>query len=366
MEMTDAVKNWMAIAALAIAAGGAAPATTPSTGNAADFYRGVNAMFTVDSPAASSLEYPEYPPFGPAWDQMEKAAWHADQPALKRLSEARSIQQPNWPPYGIAEHRGTGLSYLNAMRNVANHAGDDGLYQHLQGDDSGAIQTLGDMFVMGDLLTKTPSDLVRLLVASGIRAAADYRLLITAADVHITKNPADRQAVQASTVKSLIDQLLAENDLVHLWNASTHLRTLASGRDAASAAGALETFNRVDTEQDFVAMSLACHLYMLDHGHWPDSLDELVPADLPHTSVDPWGNGKQTLGYVLVKGGLPDGSDRPMVYSRCRSEGGLFYPVNTPEYAFYNTPGHGGQFRDVAAWVPAVGSAIVPSTRPLP
>ena len=36
----------------------------------------------------------------------------------------------------------------------------------------------------------------------------------------------------------------------------------------------------------------------------------MLPGGLPK---DPWGDGKQNFGYVVIKGGLPNGSDRPLV-----------------------------------------------------
>ena len=114
----------------------------------------------------------------------------------------------------------------------------------------------------------------------------------------------------------------------------------------------------MNAEQTFAAMSLACHLFFHDRERWPTSLGELVPAYLPHQSVDPWGDGHQIIGYVIVKAGLPDGADRPMVYSRCGIAGKLFYRVDEPEYGFYTNDGTNadrphhnpsGQFRDVAS-----------------
>jgi hypothetical protein len=120
-------------------------------------------------------------------------------------------------------------------------------------------------------------------------------------------------------------------------------------------------------------MSLACHLYRFDNGAWPRTLADLH-SYLPRMPIDPWGDGKQTLGYALIKGGLPDGADRPLVYSRCWLNDGLFFRIDGPEYSFYSYDGsdlpareqkRGGQFRDVASWVPPAGSHPFPATQPL-
>ena len=121
----------------------------------------------------------------------------------------------------------------------------------------------------------------------------------------------------------------------------------------------MELTRRVEVQRDVAAMSLAAHVYQYKYGRWPANLEELK-TELPRVAVDPWGDGKETVGYVLVKGGLPDGSDRPLVYFRLWMTDGLFYRVDEPEYGIYNSDGsnrslkeqkHGGQFLDVTSWV---------------
>jgi hypothetical protein len=95
---------------------------------------------------------------------------------------------------------------------------------------------------------------------------------------------------------------------------------------------------------------------------------------LPSMPIDPWGDGEQTLGYALIKECLPDGSDRPLVYSRCGMKDGLFFRIDQPEYSYYTGDGshrnlseqkQGGQFRDVASWAPVEGVRYTATTQPL-
>jgi hypothetical protein len=53
----------------------------------------------------------------------------------------------------------------------------------------------------------------------------------------------------------------------------------------------------------------------------------------------------------------------------------MFFRMDQPEYSFYNGDGsnlppaeqkHGGQFNDVASWVPAAKVPGAPTTRPPP
>jgi hypothetical protein len=192
--------------------------------------------------------------------------------------------------------------------------------------------------------------------------------------VRLSSDPADHQKLPTATARWLIDKLLNQNDPNEVWNGVAKGGQVHSEGGRQAMARLIETLNRANAEQTFAAMSLACHLFFMDHGRWPGPIEELIPAYLPHQSIDPWGDGHQTIGYVLVKRGLPDGSDRPMVYSRCGSQGKLFYRVDEPQYGFYgndgsnaNRPHHNpsGQFRDVARWLLPAGRVVEPTTRGL-
>ena len=120
---------------------------------------------------------------------------------------------------------------------------------------------------------------------------------------------------------------------------------------------------RVDAECGMAAISLACHLYRFDTGRWPTSINDLRSV-ISKVPVDPFGDGKQTLGYVLIKSGLPNGDDRPLTYSRRDSKDGLFFETDQPYFSYYfQRPKQGGQFRDIAAWSPRPG--VPPVTQPL-
>jgi len=169
-------------------------------------------------------------------------------------------------------------------------------------------------------------------------------------------------------IAALMDQAGSETRLAQILKSDPP-------QGSKDAAGLKETFRRVNAGRTFAAMSLASHLFYFEQKRWPNSAGELasmLPGGLPK---DPWGDGKQTFGYVLIKGGLPDGSDRPLVYVRCNSADGMFFRVDQPEYSFYNGDGsnlppaqqkHGGQFWDVASWVLAAEVPGAPTTRPLP
>ena len=75
-----------------------------------------------------------------------------------------------------------------------------------------------------------------------------------------------------------------------------------------------ETQFRVVCERRATAVSLAAQLYRADHGGWPQRLEAMVPEYLPAVPVDPYHTDRRALGYEILKGVLPGGGDRPLVY----------------------------------------------------
>lgn len=68
-------------------------------------------------------------------------------------------------------------------------------------------------------------------------------------------------------------------------------------------------------QRRMTAVSLAAQLYLADHGDWPPHLQSLVPQYLPDIPTDPFAPNGAPLRYLLARGALPGGGDRPVVYS---------------------------------------------------
>jgi RNA polymerase sigma factor (sigma-70 family) len=344
------------------------PATMPAVAqsDAADLYRQAFIAIKVDSPAATAINFPNFPPSSPQWRSMEAIEWAADAHVRELTHQARSLATINWPELRVSAD----IGYYNGLRNLANHIGDAAVYADMQGNDAQAAQLIGDLSHLGNLLLDAPGhQLYRVLTGAGINAAAMNRLEIIASGVTLTNDPQNTHDLQLQAANELIGQLLDRTD--SMVQSESVLRKTYPPEKTPYIDRAVETIKRVSAEDSLAAMSLACHVFQFDKGRWPDSLDELVPAYLPRATIDPWGDGKQTLGYALIKGGRPDGSDRPLVFSRANSSDGLLYLANQVEYAFYFGDGtdrqgkQGGEFRDVSRWEPIAdytGSAM----RPLP
>lgn len=329
-----------------------APATTQAA-TAHDLYVGAAALVVAESPSASSFEFPGYPPMGDDWQRLAAAAWRDNADARDMAREANAAATIGWPA-------GENWMYLNQCRAVANELADAAQYRGLAGDLPAALGFLNDLLDLGDRLRAPPLDmrvLLHGLVAAGIDAMATNRTMILAPELAAAKD------VPAEDVKKLIGRLLESPDPAAALEAAradpqTKIEPLRT------------TFSRGLAERRMAAMSLACQLYRRDKGSWPAKADDLVPAYLPAVPLDP-ADGKSPLGYVLVARGLPDGGDRPLVYSREESPGGLAYRTDEPQYGFYVDDGSNnaarnrvkaGQFRDVARWAPA--KPPVPGNQP--
>lgn len=113
-------------------------------------------------------------------------------------------------------------------------------------------------------------------------------------------------------------------------------------------------------ERRVTAVSLAAQLYRADHGTWPGRLDELTPDYLPALPADPFHADGRSVGYVVMKGGLPGGADRPLVYYDAGATAAVALD-DEPMYGWQYERRPDGtsskreirQYRDLARWMPA-------------
>jgi hypothetical protein len=113
---------------------------------------------------------------------------------------------------------------------------------------------------------------------------------------------------------------------------------------------------RVLADRRATAASLACQLFRAERGRWPERLEELVAAYLPHVPVDPFFEDGRWIGYLVLHGVLPDGGDRPLLYWYDSTMD--FGPPPGPTYGWYHDqrrqppqPVENRQYRDVSRFV---------------
>jgi hypothetical protein len=138
---------------------------------------------------------------------------------------------------------------------------------------------------------------------------------------------------------------------------TTVLTTDVCNLQAAGNWRAIETDFRLRAERRLAAASLAVQLYRADHaGAFPPSLEALVPKYLPELPRDPMSGQNKPIGYVIARGALPDGGDRPLVYgagtdggndTTTRGLGGL---PKVPLFGLQK--GLSDDWRDVSRWTP--------------
>src|SRR5665213_799314 len=311
------------------------------------------AVATFASGAASQTTRPS----GDAWPLYERASAHIAE------GYRMGIECP-----AAARGAGTEPAYLSRCRMIASEVSDAAMYQHLQGNDAQAIELVRDDLHLAELMDSMPDQgISQALTAGGVRASGLNRLEAMTTQIVLGTDPADHKSLQVSAAKALIGELFTTGD-----SAARFEKGLRRGNFPELDPSRYDAFRtrlrRIQTERKLAAMSLACHLYRFEKARWPASLADLKPS-LPGPLTDAWG----PLGYALIKGRLPDRSDRPLVYSRYNAKDGLFYRLDWPEYGLYfgdgtgrrnNEQKQGGQFRDVALWNPPAAKNG-PITRPL-
>ena len=351
-------------------ASGAAPASSPAA-DAWPLYKQAIARIeeghrsNIMSPAESGLVYNDYPPFPPQWHQMEKASYEFNAPAFALAHQARSRNVAHWPPLHGPDGQ-IAMGYLHGSRELANELADAALQQHINGDDAAAVESLRDLLHLADLLdSPDPTSIVQTLVAVGVRMIAMNRLEVITAGIALSDDPKEAKKLRVDSAKDLIRRLFDVQDPAPRY-AGLLGREMAAGQwTTAERDRFILQLHRAQMERNLAAMSLACHLFRFDKHRWPATIADVI-VRLPAPPRDHWG----LMGYALVQSDLPGQPQRPLVYSHCDSQDGLFHPTDEPQYSWYPGFGtgshrkHGGQFRDVSLWAPARPNPA-PATRPL-
>jgi hypothetical protein len=117
---------------------------------------------------------------------------------------------------------------------------------------------------------------------------------------------------------------------------------------------------RVIAERRITAVSLACQLYRAKNGHFPESLEQLVPEFLPAIPKDPFFADGRPIGYTIKSLPAPLKGPRPFLYFD--PGGGDFVPKAEPIYDWYALPVSGPQvrqYRDISRFVPPASPKAV-------
>jgi hypothetical protein len=102
------------------------------------------------------------------------------------------------------------------------------------------------------------------------------------------------------------------------------------------------------------ATALAVRLYRAEHHSWPARLDDLCPDFLPTVPIDPFSTDGKPLGYVILRGALPGGADRPLLFLNAPN-GSVDKAPPQPSFGWV---GKNTQWRDLARWAPSSTQAV--------
>jgi hypothetical protein len=311
----------------------------------------------------------EVPPFSQQWHRVAQASWQRNTAARQLLRRATRAN--------AARFRDADLSELGpACRKLTIVLTETAIYQHLQGDNAGAVDSINDGLTMSHRLRTDlhQGDLPRLLLSCAIEAATMEAFQIVISDIRLTHDADQSRDLHVDVARRFVRHLLEGLPVEQLLEDAYGAQGSAL-RGEPTVARVTEVLKRTDAARAMSAISLACHVYRFEKGRWPENLENLVPAFLPVVPLDPWGDGTQNYGYIVLKRALPDARDRPLVYARCESQDGLQYPTRRPVYDFYvgdalgeksRNSSRAGQFRDITRWTPTPELEDLPTLKPLP
>lgn len=194
------------------------PPPVPPGRNAAAFYQQATAVRnrTVENPASSNFDFPEYPPYPPRWHKMADASVAANGLVFPPLRLARLRDEADWGTRFGSPMIAVPLPTLNPSRDLANFATDAALREHVRGNDAAALELVRDVRHLSSTVARQPV-LVSQLVAIGIDALALHRLKVIAPALAVTEGddlpvgpPAPDGPATRGQVEALIAELLRE------------------------------------------------------------------------------------------------------------------------------------------------------------
>ncbi|HXE55552.1 MAG TPA: hypothetical protein VN541_21190 [Tepidisphaeraceae bacterium] len=112
---------------------------------------------------------------------------------------------------------------------------------------------------------------------------------------------------------------------------------------------------QVTVERRAAAIAIAIQLYRARNGRWPTTLQALVPEFLPAVPRNPMIPGDKPIEYVIFRGVLPGGHDRPMLRFAVGPSAAASHPIPEPCFGWgYDAEEHDDiQWRDLSRWYPA-------------
>ena len=310
--------------------------------NAALYLRRAAAVIdrNADSPAASSLEWPDHPPFGAEWNAMAHKSVVASGKTFPLARRARAYERGHWGTEVKSPAINTVMPQFSDVRHLVNTLGDGALYAHLYGDDVAALETIRDVRHAGRMAGAEPL-LIANLIQIGIEALAMDRLEKIATGLRIASEdglpppepaadpegamggavPVGRRvdpprAVTPSHVRRVIAELLDERDVVE------SLRRAVAGErathlDVAEVAGRPARLTRPMFQLEAVRMVEADGVFLdaAARATWPEARAAVAAA-----------GPRLPGGAAAPPGGVPPAVARPAPIDLSRMISSIVFP----------------------------------------
>lgn len=298
----------------------------------------------------------------PWHDTMEKAA-PATTPVVALIRQARQRGgvnwQPHWPPEATTisarHHFATGP--ILTFHQLARVLGDTALYHHFNGNDHEAIATILDLQYVARAHADRGFLFTALFSAGAIDSLASHNLHLIAAELKLPDGERG-QALRRQITQIIADlsgngpapawcQRALRDDIAvlvelgnsgsghHLFAPMARIRARDMIRRHQAVIRALDNPDQMTPEPNAItgdwinalplwivqewqvvrqvqqglstrrtaAVALAAALYRIVHGHYPATLDELVPAYLPALPIDPLARPSKPFAYLLAAHG---------------------------------------------------------------
>ncbi len=178
----------------------------------------------VDPPRASTLEYPDYPPYPTEWMKLAEASENANRPAFALLRKARQLREVQFHQRITSPVILIALPYLNLAKMAANTLADGAAYAHVTDNDHEAIERSLDLLHLARSLYHDEF-MISQLVAMAVDSVACNQIQSMAPGLRLDSSAATRPTTPHK-VRQLIDQLLDENPVAQGLQRSLQMEQL--------------------------------------------------------------------------------------------------------------------------------------------
>lgn len=192
------------------------PTDLPDEQNAATYYVRAAAALNrdVDSPSTSSITFRPIPPYPQLWWEMSAKSFNAQQNALQIARHARAHPRAVWRKSYPSPLINLSWPALSQQRSLGNTLVDAALYQHMLGNDAGALELALDSLHHADAIEQEPL-MAAHMTAVSVHGSAMTAIATIAPGIGLSEEqrnaPLPITPAPPDCIKSLIARLLDDD-----------------------------------------------------------------------------------------------------------------------------------------------------------